>query len=151
MKFEESRQNRIEISAGDGNIDELKSLLEHGYTQLEIDTALANAIAYSQIKIAEYLLSLGAVFSNYDYQGILYAASNNELEGLKFAISKGIDININNGMLINESVETSINTKNIVLFKWLIDNGADINLLTKQSIELINKYGSEDLKALAII
>ncbi|HRH50093.1 MAG TPA: hypothetical protein PLP23_15160 [Panacibacter sp.] len=144
----ELRQTQIETLAGDGNIEELKKLFESGYTQLEIDIALENSIAYSQVKTAEYLLSLGADFSNYDYQGTYYAVHNNELEGLKFAISNGVDININNGMLLNESVMTAINTKSVELIKWLLDNGADAKLVTNQSLKLITEYGTDELKYL---
>jgi ankyrin repeat protein len=144
----ESRQNKIEILAGDGNIDDLKNLLEPTHTQLEINTALENAIAYSQIKTAEYLLSLGADISNYDYQGAYYAVHNNELEGLKFAIENGVDINVNDGMLLNTGVETAINTKSTELVKWLLDNGANSKLLTTQSLKLIDNFGTNDLKSL---
>src|SRR6478735_12529339 len=95
------RDTEIEILAGHGDIAQLKALFESGYTQHEIDIALENAIAYSQIATAEYLLSLGADFLNYDFQGVYYAAHNNELQGLKFAIENGVDINVNNGMLLN--------------------------------------------------
>ncbi|WP_375562358.1 hypothetical protein ACE193_07350 [Bernardetia sp. OM2101] len=108
----EERTSIIEKLAGDGKLSELKLILEQNYTQLEIDVALENAIAYSQIKTAEYLLSLGANFSNYNYQGVYYAVHNNELNGLKYAISKGIDINVQNGMILNTSIMTTINTKN---------------------------------------
>lgn len=144
----ESRQTQIETLAGEGNIEKLKKLFESGYTQLEIDIALENSIAYSQVKTAEYLLSLGADFSNYDYQGTYYAVHNNELEGLKFAISNGVDININNGMLLNESIMTAINTKSVELIKWLLDNGANAKLVTNQSLKLISKYGTNELKYL---
>lgn len=143
-----TRQTQIEILAGDGNIDELKKLLEPGYTQLEVDTALENAIAYSQIATAKYLLSLGADFSNYDYQGAYYAVHNNELEGLRFAIHSGVDINVNDGMLLNTSIMTATNTKSIELVKWLLDNGADPRLLTRQSLKLIDEYGTQELKQL---
>jgi hypothetical protein len=69
----ESRQYKIESFARDGNLPELQKLLEAGYSQVEIDIALENAIAYSQLEIADYLLSLGADFSNHDYQGVYYA------------------------------------------------------------------------------
>ena len=144
----ESRQTQIETFAGDGNIEELKMLFESSYNQLEIDIALASSIAYSQIKTAEYLLSLGASFSNYDYDGTYYAVHNNEIEGLKFAISNGVDINVNNGMILNVSIETATNTKSIELTKWLLDNGADPKLLTKKSMKLINEYGTNELKNL---
>jgi hypothetical protein len=146
--MEESRISKIEVLAGDGNLTGLKKLLENGYSQLEIDVALENAIAYSQIGIADYLLSLGADFSNYDYQGAYYAAHNNELEGLKFAISKGVDINIRNGMLLNVGMETAQNTKSNQLVEWLISNGANTSLLTKKTIDSAMKWGNEELKAL---
>jgi ankyrin repeat protein len=148
MQSPESRQTQIELLAGNGNTDELKKLFVSGYTQLEIDTALENSIAYSQIKTADYLLSLGADFSNYNYQGTYYAVHNNELAGLKFAISKGVDININNGMLLNESVMTATNSKSVELIKWLLDNGANPKLLTKQSMKLADEYGTKELKSL---
>ena len=144
----DSRQTQIEMFAGDGNIEELKELFESGYTQSEIDTALDNAIAYSKIETAEYLLSLGADFSNYGYNGVYYAVHNNELEGLKFATSNGVDININNGMLLNESIMTAINTKSVELIQWLLHNGANPKLLTTQSTKLINEYGTDELKNL---
>ncbi|MBS1603166.1 MAG: hypothetical protein JST42_10900 [Bacteroidetes bacterium] len=146
--MEESRTYKIEVFAGDGNIAELKKLIEPGYTQQEIDVALENAIAYSQIQTAEYLLLLGADISNYEYQGVYYAVHNNELEGLKFAISKGVDINIKNGKLLNCGIETAINTKSTEIVKWLISNGADISLLTKQMIDLAMRWGNEELKTI---
>ena len=144
----ESRQYKIEILAGDGNTGELLKLFKSGYSQLEIDTALENAIAYSQIKTATYLLSLGADFSNYEYQGVYYAVHNNALEGLKFAISNGVDINVNNGMLLNASIETALNTRTLELTKWLLENGANPALLTEQSLKLLHNFGTSELKHL---
>ena len=144
MTHSDSRQTRIEIYAGAGNIEEIKKLFELGFTKSEIDSALENAIAYSKIEMAEYLLLVGADISN----DVYYAAHNNELEGLKFAINKGVDINVENGMLLNTSIETATNTKDIVLVQWLLDNGADPNLLTKKSLWLVNTYGNNELKNL---
>jgi hypothetical protein len=45
--MEINRQLNIESLAGDGKLEELIVLLGQTYTQLEIDTALENAIAYS--------------------------------------------------------------------------------------------------------
>lgn len=148
MEYVESRQTKIELLAGEGNIEALKKLFEGGHTQLEIDTALENAIAYSQNMIAEYLISLGADISNCNYQGAYYAAHNNELEGLKFAVAKGVDINVNNGMLLNVSIQTAINTKCVAMVKWLLDNGATPKFITGRSLELIHNYGTEELKKL---
>jgi len=143
-----NRQNQIEILAGDGNLTELKKIFDSGYSQLELDVALENAIAYSKIKTADYLLELGADFSNYDYQGVYYTVHNNELSGMQYAIDKGVDINVNKGMLLNTAIVTFINTKNIEMIKWLIDNGADRNHLTESSIDLIERYGTDELKSI---
>ena len=145
--MKESNLHSIEVLASNGNIEELKKLFEFKYTQSEIDAALENAIAYSQIQTAEYLLLLGATLSSNDYNGVYYAVHNNELEGLKFAISKGVDININYGMLLNVGIETAINTKNVRLVKWLLTNGANPILLTKTSLELVDQWGNAELKA----
>jgi ankyrin repeat protein len=146
--MEESRDLNIQLFSGDGNLLELKSLLESGYTQLEIDIALENAIAYSQIETAEYLLTLGAEISNFNYQGVYYAVHNNELEGLKYAISKGIDINLMNGMILNTSIETAINTNDAEIVKWILENKADPSLLTKDSWDLIRSYGTAELRGI---
>lgn len=146
--MEKSRQHLIEELAGDGNLVALKKLFENHYTQLELDIALENAIAYSEIKIAEYLLSLGASFSNYDYQGVYYAVHNNEIEGLKFSISKGVDINISKGMLLNTSILTAINTKSITIVQWLLENGAERKWLTDDSKKTVKRWGFQALKNL---
>ena len=148
IEMEESRQHKVEILSGNGNLEELKILFKSGCSQLEIDTALENAVAYSQIEMATYLLSIGADFSNYNYQGAYYAVYNNECEGVKFAISNGVDINVNNGMLLNTSVETSINTKSTYLTGWLLENGANPKLLSIRSLHLVEQFGSEELKYL---
>lgn len=143
------RQSNIELLAGyRGKLDELKILLGQSFTQLEIDTALGNAIAYSCIDTADYLLNLGARLDHYDYDGVYYAVHNNQLEGLKYAISKGVDINVNEGMLLNTSIITTTNTKDIAIIKWLLDNGANINYLTKDSLFILDKYGTRELKDL---
>jgi hypothetical protein len=144
----ETRQNKIEMFAGGGNIEGLKALFESGYNEDELDTALENAIAYSQIKTADYLISLGASVSGNGYSGVYYAVHNNQLEGLKYAILNGVDINVDNGMLLNTSIMTSINAKNCRITKWLLDNGADPKLITKKSLELFNEWGNDDLKTL---
>ena len=65
-KTVENRQNQIEILAGDGNLTELKRIFDSGYSQLELDVALENAIAYSRIKTADYLLMLRIKSSKFD-------------------------------------------------------------------------------------
>lgn len=143
--MEISKQTQIEILSGDGNLSELTSLLGNNYTQLEIDVALENSIAYSQIETAKYLVSLGANFSNYDYQGVYYAVHNNEIEGLKFAIENGVDIDISEGMIINTSILTCINNKSNEILKWIINNGANISLLTNENMDLVRRYGDSEL------
>lgn len=138
----------IEECACQGNLNELKDKLMEEYSQLDIDVALGCAIAYSYIEMAEYLLTLGADFSNYNYDGVYYAAHNNELEGLKFAISKGVDINVRNGMILNTSIQTATNAKSIEMVKWILENGGDVNLLTKQSRFIAETYGQNNLKEL---
>lgn len=122
----------------------LKELFSSGYSQLELDIALENAIAYSQIEVADYLLTLGAKFSSNGYQGVYYAVHNDEIEGLKYAIQKGVDINVNNGMLLNAAVVTYLNTKDIQMIKWMMANGANTKL-SRSSIDLIERCGTEEL------
>ncbi|WP_435263281.1 hypothetical protein [Tenacibaculum sp. nBUS_03] len=141
--MKDSRSIKIEVLAGDGNLTELKSLLEPGHIQLEIDVALESAIAYSQIETAEYLVSIGGNLSNYEYQGTYYAVHNNEVEGLKFAIQKGVDVNINKGQLLNTAIITVYNTKDPTTLKYLLDKGADPKLLSK---DIMDAFGIDEIK-----
>lgn len=146
--MEETTHQKIETLACSGNLAELKLALSSGYSQLDLDVALECAIAYSYIEMAEFLLELGADFSNYNFQGVYYAVHNDEIGGLQFAIAKGVDINVNQGMLLNTSIMTATNTKSIEMVAWLLENGADLSLLTEQSRWLADTYGSEELKQL---
>lgn len=142
------RQQRIETLAGAGSLRELRSMLESNHTQYELDSALTNAIAYSQIKVAEYLLVIGAKMESLDYEGVYFSVYNNQLEGLKFAINRGVDINLHKGTLINTSIETATNTGDCNILKWLLENGASPKLISDQSRDIANKYGTEELKEL---
>lgn len=141
--MEESREHIIERLSGDGNLEELKALIGSNHTQLEINVALENAIAYSKIDTAEYLISIGADISNYDFQGVYYAVHNNELEGLKFSIKQGVDVNINSGQLINTAIITLYNTKDSTILKYLLQAGADTKLISQDTLEA---FGTDDIK-----
>lgn len=138
----------IEVLAGEGKLEALKKCFENGFTQEELNIALENAIAYSQLNTAEYLLSLGADITYYDYQGVYYAVHNNELIGLQYAITKGVDINFNKGLLLNTAIVSSINSKDTQLLKWMLENGANANLLSKGSLVMTQEFGTEELKKL---
>ena len=141
--MEESREYLIERLSSLGKIEDLKLLLEPKYTQEEINIALGNAIAYSMIEVAEYLISIGADISHGDYDGVYYAVHNNEVEGLKFSVEKGVDVNINNGHLLNTSIITAYKEKDTTILKWILENGADISLLSK---ETLSAFETEHIK-----
>lgn len=140
------RRSIIISLAVEGHLESLKAVLGENPKQIELDIALENSIAYSFTEVAEFLLSKGANFAHNNYEGSYYAVHNNELKGLKFLISKGVDINVNNGMLLNASIFTSINEKEYEITKWLVLNGADKSLLTEKSFQLIDNYGTNELK-----
>ena len=142
------REYLIERNAGWGNLDELKALFNSGYTQVEIDLALGSSIAYSRIEVAEYLVALGADVSFQDYDGVYYSVHNNEIEGFKFALSLGIDINLNNGLLLNTGVITAMNKKDIKIVNILLENGADKNLITKSTVKVLERFGEHELKTI---
>ena len=146
--MEESRSYNIERLAGDGILNELKHLLGSDFTQEEIDVALSNALAYSKTETADFLISIGADISWGNFDGVYYAVHNDELEGLKYSISKGVDINERLGMILNTSIMTATNTKSTNLVKWILDNGANPNFLSKSSKDIVDRYGTEELKEL---
>jgi ankyrin repeat protein len=140
------REYLIERNAGWGNLKELKVLLDKNFTQNEINLALGSAIAYSKIEIAKYLISLGADISYQNYNGVYYAVHNNEIEGLKFALSLEINVNLKNGILLNTAIITANNVKNIEIVKILLEKGADINLITKETHRIIENFGTLELR-----
>ncbi|MEM1328811.1 MAG: ankyrin repeat domain-containing protein [Bacteroidota bacterium] len=143
-----TRSHQIQDAAGEGQLEILQSLLDSSATQIELDVALEMAIAYSQLETADYLLSLGADFSNYNYQGVYYAVHNSELEGLKYAIEKGVDINVEKGMILNKATLAAVYSKQIDIVKWVLDSGADINLLRTENLETVNEFGTEELRSI---
>ena len=143
-----SRQSTIEELSADGKLEQLKALFESGYTQEEIDEALSNTLAYAMIETAEYLIGLGADLAWEGHHGVYYAAHNNELSALKFAISQGVNINVENGMILNTAIITAINCKDLSMIQWVLSSGADLSFLSDQSRRLIREYGSDGLKQL---
>lgn len=146
--MKQTKSDGIEQLAGDGALDQLKNILGEQPKQFDLDIALENAVAYSQLETAEYLLSLGADLSYQNYQGTYYAVHNGEIEGVKYVISKGVDVNVNDGMILNTSIVSTINTQNTKMLQWILENGANLNYLTIDSWSLINTYGNKELKSL---
>ena len=143
-----SRRSTIEELSSDGELEQLKALFESSYTLVEIDEALSNALAYSQIETAQYLIDLGADLAWEGHHGVYYAVHNNRLSALKFAISQGVDINAENGMILNTAIVTAINSKDLSMIQWILSSGADTTFLSDQSCRLIRNYGNEELKQL---
>ena len=138
----------IEDLALSGRLGELKVQLQAGYEQKTIDKALGLAIAYAQLAVAEYLISLGADITYDKYDGVYYAVHNSQLEGLKFAIAKGVDINVQNGLLLNTAVMSATNTGNTDILTWMLRNGADTQLISPDMLAVARRFGSEQLKRL---
>ncbi len=140
------RQTQINLLAGDSELEELKRLLESTNSQPEIDAALSNSISYSRLDVAEYLLELGANIESLYYEGVYYAVHNNKLEGLKFLVDKGVDVNILKVSLINTSIETAINTGDCGILKWLLANGANPKLISRNSKRIAKRHETLELQ-----
>lgn len=130
--MEKARVYKIEIFVGDGELEKLKEILGKNPSQEDLDIALINAIAYSQLETADALLLLGASFSNYNYQAVYYAVHNDELEGLQYAISKGVDINIQQGMVLRNL------SKITVVFHFIFI--VDVSLKNSSIARLCNDF-----------
>lgn len=140
------RLTQIEQLARDGELKKLKYLIGSNYSQLELDTAVTIAIAFSRLDVAEYLLDLGAKMENLSYEGVYYAVHNNEFDGLKFAIDQGVDVNIFKGSLINTSIETAINTGDCKILKWLLANGANPKYISRNSKRSAMRHGTLEIR-----
>lgn len=64
-------------------------------------------------------------------------------------IQNGVDININNGIIINTSILSSINSKSNDLLIWILKNGGDPNLLNNQNLYIA--YSSENIELKKIL
>lgn len=146
--MEQDRKYQIELFSGDGELEEIKELFTDGCTQTELNIALMNAIAYSQIAVAEYVLDMGAEWGYLEYESIYYAVHNNELEGLKFAIARGVDINVKRGLILNTCIYISVYHDNLEMINWVLANGAQLKYLRTEPIKIINEHRSEELKSI---
>ncbi|UTW63191.1 hypothetical protein KFE98_03270 [bacterium SCSIO 12741] len=144
----ESRTYQIERLAGEGSTKKLLEVLSETYTQEEMDMALCNALAYSRIETCEQLISMGADISWGNHNGVYYAVHNDEIDGLMYSISKGVDLNTENGMILNTAVMTATNTKNNSMVKWILESGGDPKLLSQDSLNTVEKFGNEELKTI---
>ena len=149
----DSRISRIEDAASEGNLSNLKEILETGFRQIEIDAGLVCAVAYSHVEVGEYLLCLGADLSYDNNSAAYYAVHNNQIEGLKFAVKNGVNVNANNGHLLNEAVVTAFNQKDLTILTWLLERGAKKTMLTKSTMKhcatpeikrVVNKYTRQE-------
>ena len=140
--MEDSRETQIEILSGEGKLSELKELLGSEYNQKEIDIALDSAISYSKVDVANYLLDIGANFSEDQWESTINCVVNNQIEGLEIALKHGLNINHNKGVLLNEAIVTAYNEKDTKVLRFLIENGANKTLIKN---DILNSFQTDEI------
>ena len=137
------RDFNLELFSGDGELTKLKEMLSDKYTQLDIDNALINAVAYGKKEVADYLISLGADISYGDMKVFIMRFITMSWKALNMQFQKELIINVNDGMILNAAIYTTIQKKCTELLNWIVENKASIELLTQDSKDLLQKYGTK--------
>ncbi len=135
----------IEDAVDSGNLDAVKEVFSTECAQAELDHALEVAIAYSHTDIADFLIEKGADISANGHQGIYFAAFNGELDGVKYALTKGVDINAQNGLILNTAIETALNSQDLSFVEWVLSHGADASLVNEKNSGLLKDGGFPEL------
>ena len=116
-------QNDIVNSACEGDLTAVESFLTKGVEENQLNEAFSCAVGYGHIDVAELLLRHGASFEAWSHDAVYWACHNGNEAGVRWALSNGVDINVQNGMILS----TSIYHMSDDFIQWLISAGADVN------------------------
>ena len=132
-------------AASDNNRAVVTALVQTGIDQESLNQAFSCAIAYSHLELAEYLLAQGAELTWGDNESLRCAVSNGEVGGTQFCLSRGIDVNVENGMVLGEAA-ISMPPKFLI---WLLAQGAEVNIAEGQA--LVNAIAFQRLDNVRIL
>jgi ankyrin repeat protein len=118
------------LAASDNDQATVTALVAAGLDEDSLNQALSCAVAYSHLHLAEYLMTEGAQLAWGDYDPLHHALENGQIAATKFCLAHGIDINVQDGMII--CLAASSMPPNFVA--WLIKQGADVNSNQGQAI-----------------
>lgn len=110
-------------AASDNDQATVTALVAAGLDEDSLNQALSCAVAYSHLHLAEYLMAKGAQLAWGDYDPLRCAIENGEIVATKFCLAHGIDINVQNGMILCLAAISMPPD----FIAWLVNQGADVN------------------------
>ena len=107
--------------------------------------SLYEAVSNKNLKLANLLISSGTKFNDNDKENRLFKAiDTNNMENVRYLISKGVKIGYKNG--VESFLDRAVTKKYFDISKYLIENGAEAGYLKKyQVLSFVIKNGSLDL------
>ena len=134
-------QNDIEFVASENDISKVKEIIEAGANQDTLNAGLSCAVAYAHVELADYLIEQGANLTHSNYDPLYWACHNDNEQAIKYVLSKGIDININDGMIIWLCADRMSSE----FIQWLLENGADPSVRNGEVLIQTAEYGDIDV------
>ena len=110
-------------AASDGDEDAVRALMAAGLDDDSLNQALSCAVAYSHLHVAEYLMVEGAQLTWGNHDPLRCAVENGEIAATIFCLAHGININVQDGMVICIAAISMPPD----FIHWLITKGADVN------------------------
>lgn len=123
-------ENSIVWAAANGDVALVKTFLLQSVTQDHLNEAFSCAVGYGHTEIADTLSSHGASFEAWDYDAVYWACHNGNETGIRYALSRGVDINVRDGMILSMCVCSMMPD----FVRWLITQGAHVDANNGQAL-----------------
>ncbi len=130
-----TRENALEIACGNGNLELVKFVIDHGYplTDDQLIRAMTAAALEDNINILEYFLFDKKANINFesksDSETVLGSATSGaSLDTIKYLVSHGADVSITKQKTLSP-LDPAVSYNRLDIAKYLIDKGADVNAI----------------------
>lgn len=152
MRINANNSEALRVSAYYGHFEIVKYLVENGANVDANDNeALINAAQAGHFNIVQYLVQHGAKINANDNEALINAAQAGHLNIVEYLTLKGLNINAIDNRALNYALVAVIDVykKNdgktgkvyIPIIRYLINNGANVNIKNGYALRTITKYG----------
>ncbi len=146
--FQRVNENDMELikAAGEGNIEQVKALIEEGYNVNAEDKSgntLVHWAAYTDnVDLLKFLKEKGAdlkAVNHFGEQAMHMAAKGNKVQAAAYLKEQGVDVNAKDN-IHSCPIHEAARKDHIEMIQWLCENGAKVN---------IRSYGDEPIHFVA--
>ncbi len=128
-----TQENDIEIACGNGNLELVKLIIDHGYplTDDQLLRAMTAAALNDCINVLEYFITdkkANINVENFDETVLGSAARKASLNTIQYLVNHGADVNGGNARVFTP-LDRAVNSNRMDIVKYLIDKGADVNVI----------------------